>query len=193
MLIACDGSSLRKPDGSVGGPIGWAWAREDGAWASGGRVKGTNQQAELLGILHVLLLNPKGPLTIQMDSQYALNVTEKWAYGWAKRNWVKADGKSVLNRDIIEPLLELRRARKDPVTFQWVKGHRKDNKYPLNTIADQRAGEASQRAKTRAKDIFDTPRLYLDSKGRTSLPIVDEMAKRIIFSPHSPFLEELKR
>lgn len=193
MLIACDGSSLRKPDGSVGGPIGWAWAREDGAWASGGRHMGTNQQAELLAVLHVLLQNPKGELTVQMDSQYALNVTEKWAYGWAKRNWVKADGKPVLNRDIIEPLLELRRARKDPVKFQWVKGHRKDNAYPLNTAADLRAGEASQRAKKKAVDIFDTPGLYLDSKGRTSLPKVDEMATRIIFSPHSPFAADLKR
>lgn len=191
MLIACDGSSLRKPDGSVGGPIGWAWAREDGAWASGGMVKGSNQVAELLGILHVLLQNPKGPLTIQMDSQYALNVTEKWATGWARRNWVKADGKPVMNQHIIEPLLELRLARKDPVKFQWVKGHRKDNAYPLNTAADLHAGNASQRAKKLAKDIFDTPAMYLDSKGRTSLPSVDAMAKRIIYSPHAPFAEEL--
>lgn len=191
MLIACDGSSLRKPDGSVGGAIGWAWAREDGAWASGGAVNGTNQMAELLAVLHVLLQNPKGALTVQMDSQYALNVTEKWAAGWARRNWIKADGKPVMNRHIIEPILELRQKRVDPVTFQWVKGHRKDNAYPLNTAADLHAGNASQRAKKLAKDIFDTPTLYLDSKGRTSLPSVDAMAKRIIFSPHSPFTAEL--
>jgi ribonuclease HI len=184
MLIACDGSALRKPDGSLGGAIGWAWAREDGHWASNGFYTGTNQRSELLAILTVLLLNPKGPLTVQMDSQYALNVTEKWAYGWAKRNWVKPDGKPVMNRDIIEPIVELRRARKDPIEFQWVKGHRKDNAYPLNTAADKHAGDASQRAR-RATD--PNAKLYLDSKGRTGIARVSEMMQRIALSPHNPY------
>lgn len=165
-VVACDGSSHQN---GQGGPIGWAWARDDGAWLSNGFYTGTNQRSELWALWSVFTFHPKGSLVIQMDSQYALNVAEKWAYGWAKKNWIKADGKPVMNQDIIEPLLKLRLERKDPVEFQWVKGHRKDNAYPLNTEADIRAGEGSARAKS-AHDLTTSLTLYRDSKGRTEMP-----------------------
>lgn len=174
-LIACDGSSHQN---GKGGPMGWAWARDDGAWLSNSYYTGSNQRAELWGIWSVLKFHPKGSLIIQLDSQYALNVTEKWAAGWARRNWVKADGKKVLNRDLIEPILALKQARKDPIEFQWVKGHRKDNAFPLNTIADQRAGEASARAKL-VNNAQDSLKLYLDSKGRTFMPQEQEMMIKV--------------
>ena len=173
--IACDGSSHEN---GKGGPMGWAWARDDGSWLCNGFYTGSNQRSELWAIWSVLRFNPKGSLLVQLDSQYALNVTEKWALGWSKRNWVKADGKPVMNRDIIEPLLKLRMERKDPIEFQWVKGHRKDNAFPLNTEADKRAGEASARAKL-AKDLDSSLTLYRDSKGRTVMPQEIEMMKII--------------
>lgn len=178
-LIACDGSSHRKPDKSIGGAIGWAWARDDDHWMSNGWFEGTNQRAELHAIRCVLLFNPKGALTVQMDSQYALNVTEKWAKGWSKRNWIKADGKPVLNRDIIEHILYLKEARVDPLELQWVKGHLKDNRFPLNTAADLRAGEASARAK-KATDPLSSLFLYSDSKGRTEMPQESAMLRKIM-------------
>lgn len=165
-LIACDGSSHQN---GKGGPMGWAWARDDDSWLCNGFFTGSNQRAELWAIWSVLKFNPKGSLLVQLDSQYALNVTEKWALGWAKRNWIKTDGKPVLNRDIIEPILKLRMERQDPIEFQWVKGHRKDNAYPLNTMADIRAGEASERAK-KATNLETSLDLYRDSKGRTVMP-----------------------
>ena len=187
ILLACDGSSLRKADGSVGGAIGWAWAREDGAWASGSWMRGTNQRAELLAILQLLLQHPTGELEIQMDSQYALNVASQWARGWARRNWIKADNKPVMNRDIIEPLLEVLERRSDPITWTWVKGHLKDNRFPLNTAADLRAGNASQLGKTATSDE-NVLTMYRDSKDREELAIVTKMMARIITSPHSPYL-----
>lgn len=181
-LIACDGSSHKKPDGTLRGAIGWAWAREDGAWQSSGWHTGTNQIAELHGIRSVLLMNPQGSLLVQMDSQYALNVAEKWAKSWARRNWVKADGNPVLNRPIIEEILFLLENRKDPVEFQWVKGHLKDNRFPLNTLADKYAGEASERAK-KASTTEQSLLLYRDSKGRVSLPQELRMMTRIMSKP----------
>jgi ribonuclease HI len=178
-LIACDGSSHRKPDKSMGGAIGWAWARDDGHWMSNGWFEGTNQRAELHAVRSVLLFHPKGKMTVQMDSQYALNVTEKWAKSWARKNWVKADGKPVLNRDIIEHILYLREARVDPVEFQWVKGHLKDNRFPLNTAADLHAGEASARAK-KSSDALTSLFLYEDSKGRAEMPQETQMLKSIM-------------
>jgi ribonuclease HI len=179
ILIACDGSSHRKADKTIGGAIGWAWARQDGAWQSSAFFEGTNQRAELHAVRSVLLFHPQGKMKVQLDSQYALNVTEKWAYGWEKRNWVKPDGKPVLNRDIIEHILFLRKKRKDPVEFEWVKGHLKDNRFPLNTLADKYAGEASERAK-KVSTAEESLLLYRDSKGRTSINQETEMMKRII-------------
>lgn len=173
-LVACDGSCLKNP----GGAIGWAWAREDGAWMSNGWKTGTNQRAELLALISVLTFHPRGHLTIQMDSQYALNIADKWAAGWARKGWRKADGQPILNRDLVEPLLSLKQARTDPIVFQWVKGHRKDNKFPLNTVADLRAGEASKRAKE-AKDAVTGMNLYQDSKGRSFMRQEAELVTRL--------------
>lgn len=178
-VVACDGSSHKKPNGEMRGATGWAWARDDGAWQSNGwYTGGTNQTAELHGIRSVLLFHPKGDLVVQMDSQYALNVAEKWAKGWARKNWVKADGKPVLNRPLIEEILHLVESRKDPITFEWVKGHRTDNKFPLNTLADKYAGEASARAK-KVSTLEESFNLYLDSKGRTAMPQELRMMQRI--------------
>lgn len=174
-LIACDGSSHQN---GKGGPMGWAWARDDDAWLCNGFFTGSNQRAELWAIWSVLKFNPKGSILVQLDSQYALNVTEKWALGWSKRNWIKTDGKPVLNRDLIEPILKLRMERVDPIEFQWVKGHRKDNAYPLNTIADVRAGEASERAKS-SKDLETSLTLYRDSKGRNVMAQEAVMMKTV--------------
>lgn len=182
-VIACDGSSLKKPNGDMRGAIGWAWARDDGAWASHGWFEGTNQIAELHGIRSVLLFHKHDDITIQMDSQYALNVTEKWAKGWAKRNWVKSDGKPVLNTPVIEEILQLMDTRTGSVKFQWVKGHDRNNTHPLNTAADIRAGEASALAKKFAKDTKTSLTLYRDSKGRTEMPQEKRMLEQIYSKP----------
>lgn len=166
MLIACDGSSLEN---GKGGAIGWAWAREDGHWLSNGFYTGTNQRAELWAIWSVLRFHPKGDYTIQMDSQYALNIVEKWAPGWERKGWRKADGKPVMNLDLVKPILELKRAHQGKLTFEWVKGHRTDNAFPLNTTADLRAGEASRRAAKATKNLEGSLTTYLDSKGRTTM------------------------
>lgn len=175
ILIACDGSSHRN---GQGGPIGWAWAREDGHWMNDGYFTGSNQTAELWGILSILLFHPKGHLRIQMDSKYALNVAEKWAKSWARKGWVKSDHTPVLNQHLIKPILELTSIRKDPVEYEWVKGHRKDNAYPLNTIADVRAGEASHRAK-QTHNFEESATLYRDSKEREFMQIAYDMKKRV--------------
>jgi ribonuclease HI len=178
ILIACDGSSHKKADKTMGGAIGWAWARDDGHWMSGAWFEGTNQRAELHAIRSVLLFHPKGHIKVQMDSQYALNVTSKWARGWARRNWTKADMKPIANLDIIKEIHDLTMRRTDPIEYMWVKGHRKDNAFPLNTMADVRCGEASARAKL-VDSSEDSIKLYLDSKGRTSMKLEEDMLRKI--------------
>jgi ribonuclease HI len=176
IVIACDGSSH---DNGKGGAIGWAWARDDGAWLSNGFYTGTNQRAELWAIWSVLTFHPNDDLIIQMDSQYALNVAQKWAAGWEKKGWIKSDKKPVMNLDLVKPILELTRNHNGSLIFQWVKGHRTDNLFPLNTEADIRAGEASQRAKVATKDLTGSLTTYLDSKGRTSMPQESKFMEQI--------------
>lgn len=183
VLIACDGSSLKKPNGDIRGAIGWAWAREDGHWQSNGWFEGTNQIAELHGIRSVLLFHKNVDITIQMDSQYALNTAEKWAKGWARNGWRKSDGKPVLNQPIIAEILSLLETRSAPVKFQWVKGHRKDNRFPLNTEADKQAGLASALARKEATNKENSLLLYRDSKNRKAMPQEEAMLKKIYSQP----------
>lgn len=161
------------------GPVGWAWVRDDGHWQSNGWFEGTNQTAELHGIRSVLLFHPHENLLIQMDSQYALNVTSKWAYGWEKQGWVKKDGTPVANKKIIEEILNLIRNRTHKTEFQWVKGHLKTGEFPLNVEADKRAGEASSRAAEIAKSVETSFLIYQDSKNREILPQEKRMLQRI--------------
>jgi ribonuclease HI len=177
LLIACDGSCLGNGT-SENQPMGWAWADEKGNWLSNGFYKGSNNKAELLAIWSVLKFHPKGDITVQMDSQYALNVVDKWAFGWEKNGWIKADKKPVLNREIIEEILILRKQRTDPIRFQWVKAHVKNSTTPLNVKADELAYAASNRAKN-ATNLETSLGLYLDSKGRTHMPQEEAMLRKV--------------
>lgn len=173
MLIACDGSSLKN--GTEGTPIGWAWARDDGAWMQAGKSGGTNNRAELHAILSVLAMHPRGNLTVLMDSQYALNIVEKWAFGWERKGWRKSDGKAIQNLDLVKLITYFRHKRKDPIEFQWVKAHQKDSP-ELNVKADELAYSGMSNAKDN-----DTIGLlhYLDSKNRTFSKIEEKIFEKL--------------
>ena len=49
-----------------------------------------------------------------------------WIYGWMKKDWKKADGKPVLNRELWQQLYAL--WKQHDITLVWVKGHA-DNVY----------------------------------------------------------------
>jgi ribonuclease HI len=165
IMFACDGSSLRDFDGNVGkGPIGWSFAREDGYWYANGYHVGTNQRAELLGLIMLLVLNPKDKIHIQLDSKYVLNTAESWMWGWSKNSWVKKDGNPVANLDLVKTLHLLMIERgTNTVNFEWVKGHDKNNSNPLNTVADEKANKTSNVVKNMLKDGTVLPTYFHDS------------------------------
>lgn len=174
MLIACDGSSFKN--GVAETPIGWAWAREDGAWMSNGMVGGTNNRAELHGILSILALHPHDDLTVLMDSQYALNVVEKWSFGWEKNGWIKRDDTPVQNADLVKLILKFRKMREAPIVFQWVKAHKKDT-HALNVRADELAGAAMRRAKEGI--LLPNGMTYSDSKDRDTVLAEERIFERL--------------
>ncbi len=140
---AADGSALGNP-----GPAGWAWYVDDSCWAAGGWKHATNNQAELTAVLQFFRATAHldDDLLILCDSQYVINCVTKWMPGWKKKGWRKADGKPVMNVELLQEIdaeLPGRRYR-----FEWVKGHAN---HPLNEAADTRAravSEAYQRGVT---------------------------------------------
>ncbi|WP_024356426.1 ribonuclease H family protein [Leucobacter chironomi] len=132
LTAAADGSALGNP-----GPAGWAWVIDGEQWRAGGWPRATNNQGELMAVLdllHATAERADEPLRVLCDSQYVINSLTQWMAGWKRRGWRKADGKPVLNRELLEQL-DAALAGRD-VRFEWVKGHAG---HPLNEAADQRA------------------------------------------------------
>lgn len=136
ITAAADGSALGNP-----GPAGWAWYVNDDCWRAGGWPHGTNNQGELMAVLDLLRATahvPDEDLRILCDSQYVINSITKWMPGWKRKGWRKADGKPVLNVELLKELDRELAGRK--YTFEWVKGHAG---HDLNEAADERARAAA--------------------------------------------------
>lgn len=141
IIAAADGSALGNP-----GPAGWGWYIDSDRWACGGWKRGTNNQGELVAVLDLLrqTRDLDEPLEILCDSQYVINSVTKWMHGWKRKGWKKADGKPVLNVEIMRALdAELAAAKSSgrEVSFRWVKGHAG---HELNEKADRLANGAAQ-------------------------------------------------
>ena len=136
ITAAADGSALGNP-----GPAGWAWYVNDDCWRAGGWPHGTNNQGELMAVLDLFRATahiPGEDLLILCDSQYVINAVTKWMPGWKRKGWRKADGKPVLNVDLLKDIDRELVGRK--YTFEWVRGHAG---HELNEAADDRARAAA--------------------------------------------------
>ncbi|TDW29282.1 ribonuclease H family protein [Cryobacterium psychrophilum] len=136
ITAAADGSALGNP-----GPAGWAWYVDNSNWAAGGWKHATNNQGELKAVLELFRATKHidDDLLVLCDSQYVINCITKWMRGWKAKGWRKADGKPVLNVDLLKEIdaeIVGRRYR-----FEWVKGHAN---HPLNEAADVRARGAAE-------------------------------------------------
>ncbi|WP_427016475.1 RNase H family protein [Pseudarthrobacter sp. P1] len=136
IVAAADGSALGNP-----GPAGWAWYVDENCWQAGGWPHGTNNQGELMAVLDLFRATEHvaaEPLRILCDSQYVINCITKWMPGWKRKGWRKADGKPVLNLDLLKDIDAAIVGRN--YTFEWVKGHAG---HDLNEAADDKARAAA--------------------------------------------------
>jgi ribonuclease HI len=136
ITAAADGSALGNP-----GPAGWAWYVNYDCWRGGGWPHGTNNQGELMAVLDLFRSTahvPDEDLHILCDSQYVINSVTKWMPGWKRKGWRKADGKPVLNVEILKEIDQALSGRK--YRFEWVRGHAG---HDLNEAADDRARAAA--------------------------------------------------
>lgn len=139
MVIATDGACSGNP-----GPGGWAIVEQlTGYQESGGAAQTTNNIMELTAMIAALeYAGPEADLLLRSDSSYVINAMTKWADGWRRRGWRKADGKPVLNRELIERMVDLYEARTGRTKVEWVRGHSGD---AANELADQLAVRESQK------------------------------------------------
>jgi ribonuclease HI len=136
ITAAADGSALGNP-----GPAGWAWYIDDNNWAAGGWKHATNNQGELKAVLELFraTAHVDDELLVLCDSQYVINSVTKWMRGWKAKGWRKADGKAVMNLELLQEIDEALVGRR--YRFEWVKGHAN---HPLNEAADARARAVSE-------------------------------------------------
>lgn len=148
VLVGCDGSCLKNP----GGATGWAWVASDGRWASGCRPSGTNQIAELWGVLSVLRDFPNTPLAVQIDSEYAQKVSTVWREAWKRNGWRTREGVRVSNLNLVLAIDAQMTIREHPIRFIKVPGHDPQDRWPLNTAADKRARAAAEWSKQNGRE-----------------------------------------
>lgn len=133
MKAYTDGACCGNP-----GPGGWAVQlhHPDGLVEErGGSVPEvtTNNRMELLAVIRAMeliwqtlgepeVVKAARPL-ILTDSEYVVNGVNRWLRTWRKRNFHKADGSPVANRDLWEQILEL---SPEFFRFKWLKGHNGD-------------------------------------------------------------------
>lgn len=89
----------------------------------------TNNTAELIAILYVLVTNPFTPLTVNTDSRYSIDCITVYASKWQSNNWKTAKGTDVESANIIRYILKVLEERAVGgvrTEFMHVKGHSGD-------------------------------------------------------------------
>lgn len=102
--------------------------------------KATNNQSELYGIYQALIdTTDLDKVLIKSDSKYSIDCLTKWYRGWIRNGWKTSNGSDVLNKNLIQSILEEIRRNNRIVDFKHVFGHTGN---PYNELADRLANEA---------------------------------------------------
>ena len=122
-----DGSADPNP-----GPGGWAVidAATIQPVLSGSDKDTTNIRMEGTAILNAIKLAADEPVEIHTDSEFWINVLERWAPTWEKNGWKKKSG-PIKNLDLVQELYNI--YTKSRVKLVWEKAHVGTE---LNELAD---------------------------------------------------------
>ena len=98
---------------------------------------GTNQKAELTGILNALELVDSYQKNIEekeviicSDSMYSINCCTKWYKAWEKNNWKNAKNQAVKNPELIKKIIQLLKKLNSQfnITFKHAYSHTSEPK-----------------------------------------------------------------
>ncbi|HWD98836.1 MAG TPA: ribonuclease HI, partial [Bryobacteraceae bacterium] len=136
--IITDGACLGNP-----GPGGWAAILRYGPHRKeifGCESRTTNNRMELRAAIEGLrALREECEVEVITDSEYLKNGITSWIANWKKRNWMTAQKKPVINRDLWEELD--REVERHHAQWSWTKGHAS---HEDNNRADELASRAAR-------------------------------------------------
>ncbi|EPZ31103.1 Ribonuclease H domain-containing protein [Rozella allomycis CSF55] len=129
LVCFTDGSAISN--GSLNCRAGWAAIfPHNESWNVSGKLsesKKTNNRAEYLAAIEAMRRANKEdpgqlkPLYIYSDSMLLIRSMTEWVNGWIRKGWRKSDGTPVLNKDLLEELVETRGKRR--IIWRHVKAH----------------------------------------------------------------------
>lgn len=123
--IFCDGACQGNPAPSASGVAIFMNGVLRKLYTGGYVVDGSNNISELKAVIFCLekAIEVNRPLTIYIDSQYAINVTSLWSYNWSKNGWMSSNKEPVKNKELAEKAFNLYKKAKPLIKLQKVKSH----------------------------------------------------------------------
>ncbi len=126
--IYCDGACSPNPGKSGTGVAVYFQTEINQLWYGLYEPNGTNNTAELNGMLEAFKLakhyiEAGKSVQVLSDSKYSIDSITKWAAGWQRKGWKKADGQPIKNPELVQACFSLYQAIKNNLTITHVKGH----------------------------------------------------------------------
>ncbi len=126
--IYCDGACSPNPGKSGTGVAIYEQTKITALWYGLYEANGTNNTAELNGMLESFKLAKKyialgKNVQVLSDSKYSIDSITKWAQGWKKKGWKKANGEPIKNPELVKASFELYQELKKNLVITHVKGH----------------------------------------------------------------------
>jgi ribonuclease HI len=126
--IYCDGACSPNPGKSGTGVAIYQHQKLTELWYGLYNANGTNNTAELNGMLAAFklakhYLSTHEHVQILSDSKYSIDSITKWATGWKNKGWKKANGEAIKNPELVQACYTLYQEIKTKVTVSHVKGH----------------------------------------------------------------------
>ncbi|XP_041835321.1 uncharacterized protein LOC121636042 [Melanotaenia boesemani] len=143
LILFCDGSSFRDHSGK--NRVGFAVCDEHQVLFSGSLPSQFSAQtAELVALTEACKFAQGKSLTVYTDSRYAFGVVHDFGALWRHRNFMKSDGKPILNSTQVAALLDAILLPSD-VAVVKCQAHTKDTSSVArgNALADQAAKQAA--------------------------------------------------
>jgi ribonuclease HI len=152
IAVYCDGSTIDNGKKNASGGIGIFFTQNDPKNVSEPFLLEipTNQRTELYAFLRALkIINQmidcdrenNYEFDLYTDSRYTINCVTKWITGWAKNNWIKANGQPVQNLSLIQQLSKEYNQHRRQIRIHHVRSHtRLNDPHSIgNEFADQLA------------------------------------------------------
>lgn len=126
--IYCDGACSPNPGKSGTGLAVYQQGKISVLYYGLYQANGTNNTAELNGLLYSLKLAQKYLETVEQvqvlsDSKYSIDCITKWAKGWQTKSWTRGKGEEIKNVNLIKECFSLYQEIKQKIVISHVKGH----------------------------------------------------------------------